>query len=118
MKQRLLLDRLGLGGQFPFLLFRKQGFHDVLEFVRTLHILRIVVNTDVKRKTMLGSNRLKLFLEPEGYALGIQRVGFGQDDGKEFWREVVNRIRGPEFARHSFGGFTPSGFALLRILIA
>jgi len=78
-------------------------------------MLRKVVDGDVEGFAVLGADFLQLFLQPDGNALGIECIGFGENQGKQIRREAVDRIGGPQFAGHGFRGVAPSRGVVLAI---
>jgi len=70
---------------------------------------------DVECSAVLGADFLKLLLQADGNALGIQRIGFRENQRKQIRREAVDGIRGPQLAGHGLCGVAPSRGVLILV---
>ncbi len=72
-------------------------------------MLGIIVDAGLEGAAMLGADALQLFLQTDGDALAVERVGFGENEAEKIGSEVINRIGGAKLARHCFGGIAERG---------
>lgn len=103
------------GGRFgqnvPTLFFRQHGLGNVFQLVRTLHLMGIVVRGEVKERAMARANRLQFFLQAQGDALGIQTIGFRENQTEKIVGEPVIGIGGMQFFGHSLGSVAEGGLS-------
>jgi hypothetical protein len=88
------------------------GFHYVFQFVGALRVVGIVVDGGLEGPAMLGADALQLFLQADGNSLGVERIGFGQNQAKNFRREPIDGIGGAQLAGHGFGSVAEGGGAV------
>src|SRR5713226_9632981 len=92
-----------------FLFYREHGLHDVFELVGALHVFGIIVDASLEGAAVLGADALQLFLQTDGDALGVERIGFRENQAEKIGSEVIDGIGGAKLAGHGFGGVAESG---------
>ncbi len=74
-----------------------------------LRVFGVIVDARLEGAAVLGADGLQFFLQADGYALGVERIGFGEDEAENFWGQAIDGIRGAELAGHGFGGVAERG---------
>src|SRR6516162_8580117 len=98
----------------PFLFFRQHGLYNVFQLVGALHVIGIVVGREIEGASKTRAYILQLFLKTQGNALGVEGVGLGQNNGKEIFGKVVDRIARAQFPGDSLGGVAQRGFLIVQ----
>jgi hypothetical protein len=77
--------------------------------VGALGVFGVVVDAGLEEAAVFCADGLQLFLQADGYALGVERIGFGEDESENFGGQAIDRIRGAKLAGHGFGGVAERG---------
>ena len=74
-----------------------------------LRVFGVIVDAGLEGAAVFGAHGLQFFLQAHGDALGVERIGLGENQAKNFWGEAIDGIARAQLAGHGFGGIAERG---------